>query len=136
MSTYFRTQIIHYLGTPYTHPDPAVQQFRHQAVTLLAYQFFLQGKLAYSPITHNVPIDQCGFSGDWLVWREFDQNMLARCGKLVVFQLPGWQDSKGLQNEINFAQAHNIPIEYLEPTAELLEQAARTVERESAIAQS
>jgi hypothetical protein len=133
MGTRFHTQVIHYLGTPYSHPDPAVQMFRYRAVTLLAHQFFTQGKLAYSPITHNISLDHLGIHGCWQVWREFDECMLARCGKLIVFQLPGWKESRGLQNEIEFAQTHGLPTEYIEPERALLERAAQRLALESVV---
>jgi len=114
---------IAYLGPPYAHPDPEVRNFRVHAVTLMAFELRKQGRLVYSPITHNIPLDRLVFFGDWQTWRDFDHGMLARCDKLLALQLPGCEKSKGLAAEIQFAQEKGIPVEYLEPSPSLIAQA-------------
>lgn len=47
-------------------------------------------------------------------WLEHDLAILARCDKMIVLQLDGWEDSVGLKAEIDFATGRNIPIEFME----------------------
>ena len=112
---------IAYCGCPYSDPDPNIRKFREQAVTQMVFDLRKQGIYVYSPITHNMPIDRLGVFGDFKSSMEFDHNMLARCDKLLVLKLPGWQNSKGLAAEIAFAKSQNIPIEEIEPSSDFLE---------------
>ena len=43
-------------------------------------------------------------------WYAFDLQFLARSDELLVLQLPGWEESKGVLVEIAAAQARGIPI--------------------------
>ncbi len=117
----FERKKIAYLGCPYADPDPNIRKFRLQAVTHMAFELRQQGRYVYSPLTHNIPIDQLGVLGDFISWLEFDHNMLSRCDTLLVLKLPGWQNSKGLAAEIAFAKRNNIPIEEIEPTTAFIE---------------
>lgn len=123
--SYFQKDIA-YIGCPYGDPDPNIRKFREQAVTQMVFDLREQGIYAYSPITHNMPVDRLGVFGDFKSWMEFDHNMLSRCDKLFVLKLPGWQNSKGLAAEIAFAKSQNIPIEEIEPTDDFLEKVTCT----------
>src|SRR5690242_11058087 len=105
---------IAYLASPYSHPDESVKERRHAIVTHVAFELIRQGIYVYSPIVHNVPIDQLGIHGNWLSWIEFDHGMLARCDRLLVLKLPGWEESKGVQAEITRAKELGLPIEWME----------------------
>lgn len=43
-------------------------------------------------------------------WYAWDLQFLARADELLVLQLPGWEQSKGVLVEIAAAQARNIPV--------------------------
>lgn len=103
---------IAYLACPYSHPDPLVKKMRLRVVTWFAFELIKAGEFVYSPLTHNIPIDEHGFHGNWLTWKHFDHNMLSRCDKLIVLKLPGWEQSEGVTAEIAYAQALNLPIEW------------------------
>lgn len=104
---------IAYLGSPYSHPDSIVRKFRLDSTSKLAAQLFNQGRFVYSPLTHNIPLSQFGNVASFENWGKFDLMMLSRCDELLVYQLPGWEDSKGLTSEINFAKENHIPINYI-----------------------
>ena len=46
-------------------------------------------------------------------WYAFDLQLLARSDELLVLQLPGWEDSKGVMVEIAGAQTKGIPVRLL-----------------------
>jgi len=104
---------ISYLGAPYSHPDEKVRKFRLDSTSKLASRLFNQGRFVYSPLTHNISLSYFGNETTFETWGTFDLEMLSRCDELLVYKLPGWQESKGLLNEINFAKEHNIPITYI-----------------------
>jgi hypothetical protein len=51
---------IAYLACPYAHPDPKVKKERHAIVNRVAFNLMRQGIMVYSPLTHNLPLDQLG----------------------------------------------------------------------------
>lgn len=105
---------IAYLACPYSHPNPKIKERRHAIVNRIAFDLISQGIFVYSPLTHNVPIDQLGIHGNWITWKDFDHEMLSRCDRLIVLKLPGWEDSKGVNAEINQAKELGLPIEWME----------------------
>lgn len=103
-----------YLACPYSHPDLAVKQMRHEMVNRIALKFHQQGKFVYSPLTHNVPLMQQDLTtSNWNFWGSFDKLMLSKCDKLLVVPLPGWEESRGVSAEIALAKELNLPIEII-----------------------
>lgn len=103
-----------YLSSPYNHPDPKIKQQRHDIVNSVVFDYMRRGILVYSPLTHNIPIDQLGIHGNWMTWKDFDHEMVSRCDRVIVLKLPGWEDSKGVAAEIARAKEVGIPIEWIE----------------------
>lgn len=101
-----------YIATPYTGtPEQQVERF----VTVNKFCAFLMDKdiLVFSPISECHPISvQCGLPGNFSFWKKLDEAMISRCQKLYVLCQAGWQDSFGVNCEIDIAKSLNIPIEY------------------------
>jgi hypothetical protein len=106
--------MIEYLAGPYSHPHEHIRHQRYTTITAKAAQLMTEGRVIYSPITsmhflakdHSMP-----FEADF--WLHHDLAILRRCGKLLVLQLEGWENSVGLKAEIEFANANGIPVEYI-----------------------
>ncbi len=111
---------IAYLASPYSHPDPKIKQQRLIIVNRIVFSLMRKGILVYSPLTHNIPIDQLGIHGNWITWKDFDHEMLSRCDRLIVLKLEGWEESKGVAAEIAKAKEIDIPIEWMECPADIL----------------
>lgn len=109
-----------YLACPYSHPDSKIKQQRHAIANRVVFDLMRRGILVYSPLTHNVPIDQLGIHGNWMNWKDFDHEMVSRCDRLIVLKLPGWEESKGVAAEIARANEVGIPIEWMESPENLL----------------
>ena len=106
-----------YIGSPYSHPDRAMMEENYRRVSKLAADLCSQGKVAFSPITYGHTL--LGFKempGTWEFWQNFCLSFLVKADKLLVYKMPGWESSKGLDAEISFARDHGIAIEYLEWT--------------------
>lgn len=111
-----RDQKISYLACPYSHPDPEIKALRHHLVNRMALELHKRGRMVFSPLTHNIPLIQVsGKQNFWDDWGRFDLTMLERCDELIVLQVPGWEESKGVTNEIAHAKKLNIPIEMINP---------------------
>jgi hypothetical protein len=105
-----------YLAAPYGHSDPAVIETRMSAVTRHLAELAAEGKVAFSPLLMHFCLNSgIDLPGDYEFWKNFCLTMLRKSDILLVLALPGWEESVGVLDEIEFAKAFNIPIEYSAP---------------------
>lgn len=75
----------------------------------------LSGEEIFCPIAHSHPIEVEGMTeikdGDF--WLKQDFAVLEHCKKMYVYCMDGWEQSKGIKREIEFAEMKNIPITYI-----------------------
>ena len=68
----------------------------------------------FSPLfMHYVCEEDSCFGTDYSFWREYCEDTLPRCDKMVVVQFEGWDTSIGVDAEIALAKSLNIPIEFV-----------------------
>ena len=104
-----------YLAIPYSHPDPAIRQLRHDQVTAVATRLMTSGYLIFSPISHSHHMAVAHTTPtDWEFWERHCLAMLAACSKLIVLKLDGWETSRGVMAEMQFAETTGIEIEFME----------------------
>jgi hypothetical protein len=98
-----------YLASPYAHPSAAVREARLEAVRYLCGQMVNQGRIVMSPLVY---LGELAYKGVHPPqgWYAFDLQLLARCDEMLVLQLPGWEDSRGVLVEIAGAQTKGMPI--------------------------
>jgi len=106
-----------YLASPYSHPDPAVRDQRYLAACRATVSLLLAGKSVFSPIVHGHPLMQLGLSGDWQFWKRHDQWHISMCDEVLVLAIPGWDESEGVQAEIEFAQRLGKVVRYYPETS-------------------
>ena len=103
-----------YLATPYS-KYPGGREAAYKAACQKAATLMLDGHKVFCPIAHSHSIETEGMDkvqdGDW--WLAQDFAVLEKCDVLMVYQLPGWLESYGVQAEIAFAKANAIPITML-----------------------
>lgn len=108
-----------YLATPYSHPEPSIQEWRFERVTEATAILISRGiDCIYSPITHTHPIDKhlTNRQADHEFWvNKFDLPFLANSRMLYILQLPGWENSTGIKMEIEQARVRGIPVYLVEP---------------------
>lgn len=103
----------YYLACPYAHDDDHVKQQRYEKVTDVLSMYIQKGDVVFSPITHSHPTS---VDGTWEShWMNFDFTFLKLSTKLIVLQLDGWRDSKGVNAEIEEALKLGIEVVYLSP---------------------
>lgn len=111
-----RVKPLIYLASPYSHRDPAVMQDRYEQVCQAAADMVAEGQMAISPIAYgHTLLGYREMPGDWTFWESFCISLLAKCERIVVLKMDGWQESRGVQAEIRYAEAHGIPVDYIEP---------------------
>lgn len=92
-----------YLATPYSkYPQGLEVAFRDAA--RLAARLLRQELRIYSPIAHTHPLAIHGMLDplDHSLWLPFDEAMMERADYLLVAEMEGWRDSKGIAYEIAF----------------------------------
>ena len=107
-----------YLASPYTHRDQFIMELRASLVGCLTAQFQLEfgtTRTFFSPIVHghNMTKTKEGqkLPHTWDYWKPHDLNILKRCDELWVVCMEGWEDSTGVQEEIQFAKDNNMSIQ-------------------------
>lgn len=104
-----------YIGSPYSHPDKDVMEKNFRLVSTFAANLCAEGRVAFSPITYGHTL--LGFREmphTWEFWQNFCLSFLAQSDELMVYKMPGWENSRGLAEEIEFAKELGIKITYIE----------------------
>lgn len=104
-----------YIASPYTNPDSIIRIQNYLDVTKIAADLVSVGHVAISPITYGHVLAECKeMPTDWEFWMDFCLVLLNKCDKLLVCNtIPGWENSKGVAAEIEFAKQNGIKVEYL-----------------------
>lgn len=105
-----------YLASPYSHKDPAVMEHRYEVACQAAGNLMKRGAAVFAPIAHSHHIGQLlGEATNHEFWLRQDMAVLRHCTEMFVLMIPGWQESRGVREEIDFCTAHKIPISYVFP---------------------
>lgn len=106
-----------YVASPYTFKSPSIERvywkmkFRHAAVERYVAHLIKQGEFPYSPIVYAHEISHryaLPTDAEW--WKSFNEHMLRKADVLHVYNMEGWEQSKGIAMEMQFAEACGIPI--------------------------
>jgi hypothetical protein len=103
-----------YIASPYTSPDPFIREERYREVMrFTAWWLKTKGSIPtpFSPIlylhemnkTYSLPLD-------FQFWLSFNHNIISYCSAIMVLQLPGWDASSGVRDEIMLGNALRKPI--------------------------
>lgn len=104
-----------YLASPYSDPDPAVQEQRFDATCAAAGYLIGHGRLLFSPIAHSHPIAQRGgLQTDYAYWSIWNRQMIKACDELWVLMLDGWETSAGVLSEVSEARALNKLVAFVQ----------------------
>lgn len=112
-----------YLATPYSrYPAGLEIAFRHACTA--AGELLKHGVHVYSPIAHTHPIAVNGgldpFSHD--IFIPLDEHFMRAARGLLVLRMPGWDQSKGIDIEIEHFRRAQKPIHHLAwPVMEIVE---------------
>lgn len=103
-----------YLASPHSHKDAEIRERRFREVCKAAAKLFDGGHWVYCPIAHTHVIAQHMTDAmRWEAWAAYDEHMLSLCDCLIVLQLDGWKESRGVAAEIQIATELGIGVEYM-----------------------
>lgn len=100
-----------YLAAPYSAPDRKTERMRFQKTCEVQAMLMAAGIAVFSPLANSIPAVELGnLEIDHADFMRFDNIVLRRCDELLVLALPGWHESKGVQEEIQEAIALRKPV--------------------------
>ena len=100
-----------YLATPYSQWPHGLDDAHRQACRL-AWSLISRGVPVYSPIAHMHPIAMVGGLDptDHELWLTVDEAMMAGAAELLIADLPGWRQSRGVAIEMRWFVGERRPI--------------------------
>jgi len=106
-----------FIISPYTAPTVRVESERAVSADLYVGELARNGVVAYSTISamHHL-LGICDLPEDWSFWKKHCTTMIESAKEVHVLQLDGWEDSEGVQGELEIAHALNKPIVFVEPS--------------------
>ena len=103
-----------YLGSPYSKYE-AGHGAAARVVADAAAALMRRGLVIYSPIAHGHAIAAHGLPLDWAFWKAQCQPLVDAAVGLIVLTMDGWQESVGLQYEIEEFVRAGKPILHVSP---------------------
>lgn len=104
-----------YLAAPYSHRMELIRQYRFEQINIKAAQLMIAGNIVFSPISHSHPIAvQCDLPLHAEFWQVMNESFIDWADVVMVYCMAGWQWSKGIQNEIEYAKRTGKPVEYID----------------------
>lgn len=96
-----------YLAGPYT----GNENLNYQYLSQVASALILEGVSVFSPITQSHILQTyygCTLNGEQ--WLDIDHQFVVACAGILLCKLPGWQESKGVQRELEWAHKYKKPV--------------------------
>lgn len=103
-----------YLATPYSDYAGGMMQAAEHAAKV-ANLLLDKGLIVLSPVVHGHHVDIWSFAArphDF--WMRQCLALLPKCRGLIVAALPGWDASRGVAAEVEWAVEHRAPVFYLD----------------------
>lgn len=104
-----------YIASPYTHSDIDVVEENYKKVSKFSADLCSQGIVALSPIVYgHTLLSFKKMPSDWVFWTNFCLSLLNKSDELWVYKMEGWDKSRGVREEIEYAVENGIPVKYFD----------------------
>lgn len=103
-----------YVASPYNNPDDDMRYLNYHRVSKYVAKLISKGEVAISPIAYGHPLLNLEpMPYDFGFWSNFCLSILSKCDEIHVLTLDGWSLSRGLMEELKFAEDNFIPVTYV-----------------------
>lgn len=102
-----------YLASPYSQ-NP--EKLYKEVLEYVVKYFKDTGIMLFSPIVYGHNIAKANkplLNIDFSAWEKFDLDMLSKADELWILMLDGWEQSKGVFREIEYAMKLNKKVKYI-----------------------
>jgi hypothetical protein len=106
---------IYYLASPFSSKDRNIEIERTNKAIEYSIKLLNMGIFVFSPIAYNGSWVELGIRGDWEFWKSFDETFIERMDGLIVLALDGWEESVGVQAEIEHARKLGLSVIIVHP---------------------
>ena len=104
-----------YIASPYSHKSYEIEIQRFQLVEEFTAKLLLKGKMVFSPIVHCHNISEYyKLPKEFEFWKKYCIYFLDKSDELLVYRIPGWEESRGVKEEIQYAVFKEIPVSYVD----------------------
>ena len=94
-----------YLASPYSHSNPSIVQERYEDALFCTGALMSRGLHVFSPIVHcHEAAKLHKMPGHFDFWQRYNLSFLRKADQLWIIKLDGWEDSKGVAYELQFAK--------------------------------
>lgn len=114
---------VYYLASPYSHDSNFIKELRYQAIACVAARLIKDHHLILLE-----PIASChqksglyDMPTGYEYWKTRDRKMIELSDGIIVCMLPGWKESEGVTDEIEYAESLGKDLIYL-PISAILTQ--------------
>ncbi len=110
---------VYYFASPYSHPSQEVVVERYERVILAAWELITKKRYTLiEPIAmSHEKATRYEMPTDFAFWGKMDKLLISKTDGVIVCMLDGWQESKGVTQEIAFAKERGLPVFYYCPTS-------------------
>lgn len=103
----------YYVASPYSHPEEKWRRERYEVAVKAAKTLSRLGYSAFVPIAYDGLWDlDPTFTVDhsWTFWEKIDLPLLNNCSALVLLEIPGWKESRGVAGELEHCVQTGKPV--------------------------
>lgn len=106
-----RTDGYWYLASPYSNESARIQDARAHDANDVAGVLLQNGVYVHQPIwsTHRISLEY-ELPGDHLFWLGFNKAFIDPSVGMIMCDMPGWKESKGCRQEIEYVRSLGKPI--------------------------
>lgn len=104
-----------FLSSPYMHPDPEEMNMRALIAGNACAWLVREGYLPMSPIAHwHGPSYRNNLPRHAAAWRDWNRRWLEAADMVAMLRVPGWRDSLGMAEEMDWAKRAGKPVAVIE----------------------
>lgn len=105
---------LYYLASPYSHQNKLVMNIRYEIVIYAASRLTAEGFRLLEPIAMcHEQSSRYELPQGYEFWKTRDRSFIDLCDAVMVLTIPGWEESVGVTDEIEYAYSLGKDVFYL-----------------------